>query len=479
MGLAHYKKEMLELHKEICLEVSREKIKGITSDIRKVNEDFLFYTPSEKEHTCIQEALNRGAKIILTTQECKEKHLTNEAKFFSHPRMQEIYPKVCSFMWKKQPSNICAVTGTHGKASIAYFFSQICSLSGKSATAPGNIYLNSKITPGTKRESEFATADAAEFYKTLNNLADNNIEYCCLEASAGEIESRKMDDVKLKAVAFSDLVYEDFLQTEEMEKHFQTKLRLFSEILPDDGIMILPSRNEHATKIKKHCPNKRVFTYGRTEDDIQLLSQLPSPNGQVLTIKVLGKEEVVLRTTILGKFQGNNLMIAIGLALSCGIEPFNIEYEKIRPPAGRMEFLENFQQEFKIMTDGAQTPGELQDLLLSLRWHFPYNDITLVLTCRENCAKKDRLTMSQIASKMANKIIVTDSTLQGNSAKQMRYELMSHCPKAIEIEGKQKAIEYAMNNCKPSEMIVILGEESKENVELMIGTTLNRVVTSS
>ncbi|ABD45596.1 conserved hypothetical protein [Neorickettsia sennetsu str. Miyayama] len=446
------------LYEQICLEISKGRIKNITSDPQKVGKDFLFYAPSEKEHAHIREAINRGARSILTNQKYEEECLAQGVNFFVHTQPQQIYHEVCSCMWKKQPAYMCAVTGTSGKRSVGHFFSQVCTLAGKKAVS-----LSASNEPtdalGLWQEKDHMILDAADMYSILDDLAGRRIEYCCLAISGAAIESRMIDSVNLKAAAFSNLLRDDLEQPEDIDKRFQMKVRLLSEVLPEDGIMVLPVASEYTTRIIQHCPNKKVCTYGRATSDIQLISQLPTQKGQILTMKVLGKE-MVIHTNILGKFHGNNLVTAMGLAISCGIDPSSIEHEQISPLAGYMEFLEEYGEERKIMTDCAQTPSELHDLLLSIKWHFPYNDVTLVLRCSENYEGKNTLKMAKIAAKMVNRIIFTSDSNGSTLTEKSRRELMSCCPKAIEIEDRKKAMEYAINNCKPSEIIVMQGVKS-------------------
>ncbi|QHD65029.1 Mur ligase family protein [Neorickettsia findlayensis] len=470
---------MAALYEQICLEISKGRIKNITSDHQKVGKDFLFYAPSKKEHAHIKEAINRGAKSILTNQEYEEEYLKQGVNFFVHTQPQQIYHRICSFMWKKQPTYVCAVTGTSGGRSVGHFFSQVCTLAGKKAvtlTVSNEPVETLELWQGKDR----MISDAANMHSILDDLADKKIEYCCLAVSGAAIENRMIDSVNLKAAAFSNLIRDDLAQPEDAEKRFQMKARLLSEILPDDGTMVLPFASEYTTRIMQCCPNKKVCTYGRAASDIQLISQLPTQKGQILTMKVLGKE-VVVRTNILGKFQGSNLVTAIGLAISCGIDPSRIEHEQISPLAGYMEFLECCGEDRKIMTDCAETPSELQDLLLSMKWHFPYNDITLVLRCSEDCEGKNTLKMAKVAAKMVNRIIFTGDSNGSTLSERTRRELMFCCPKAIEIEDRRKAMEYAINNCKPSEIIVIQGVRSPTDKSRIINNAdamLKAVVTS-
>ncbi|ACT69228.1 Mur ligase family protein [Neorickettsia risticii] len=448
---------MAALYEQICLEISKGRIKNITSDPQKVGKDFLFYAPSEKEHAHIREAINRGAKSILTNQKYEE-CLEQGVDFFVHAQPQQIYHGICSFMWKKQPTFVCAIIGTSGRKSVGHFFSQVCTLAGKKAVTL-SVSNEPMDTPKLWQEKDHLISDAADMYNILDDLAERRIEYCCLAISAAAIESRMIDSVNLKAAAFTNLLRDDLEQPEDVDRRLQTKIRLLSEILPENGIMVLPVASEYTTRIMQHCPNKKVCTYGRATSDIQLISQLPTQKGQILTMKILGKEMVV-HTNILGKFQGNNLVTAMGLAISCGIDPSSIEHEQISPLAGYMEFLEDYGEERKIMTDCAQTPSELHDLLLSIKWHFPYNDVTLVLRCSENYEARNTLKMAKIAAKMVNRIIFTSDSHGSMLTEKTRRELMSCCPKAIEIEDRKKAMEYAINNCKPSEIIVMQGVKS-------------------
>ena len=62
--------------------------------------------------------------------------------------------------------------------------------------------------------------------------------------------------------------------------------------------------------------------------------------------------------------------------------------------------------------------------------------------------------MGKIANSLADKIYITDDNPRYESAKKIRKEIISNCPKAIEIKSRYLAIKTAINNCEEGENFI-------------------------
>ena len=80
----------------------------------------------------------------------------------------------------------------------------------------------------------------------------------------------------------------------------------------------------------------KVITYGKKNSDITLLKQIPTANGQYLTIQI-GDEIYNAFFPIFGQFQAYNLLCAIGIVISSGMDYQRMCIDKLASPPGRME----------------------------------------------------------------------------------------------------------------------------------------------
>ena len=133
--------------------------------------------------------------------------------------------------------------------------------------------------------------------------------------------------------------------------------------------------------------------------------------------------------------------------------------KKIRQIPGRLESIKipsKTKKKISIFIDYAHTSDALKKSLQALK----KNSIKLsvVFGCGGDRDKKKRPLMGEIASRFANKVYVTDDNPRHESAEKIRKEIISHCPKAIEIKSRYLAIKTAINNCEEGENLLIAGK---------------------
>ena len=121
--------------------------------------------------------------------------------------------------------------------------------------------------------------------------------------------------------------------------------------------------------------------------NIDLIDVKATPDGLRLSVGYMGQTAVV-EVSLLGKFQAENLLCAVGLAVADGV-PFEAVIECVSSVVGvrgRMELVGRSHSGAGIYVDYAHTPDALQSALQALRFH-----ISGRLHCR-NCMLENHLT---------------------------------------------------------------------------------------
>lgn len=430
-------------------------IHGLTSDSSKVKENFIFCALSENANNYINEALKKGAVVIISN-----KQQDYDVLQFIHPKPKEIYHRLAQNFYNKQPKNICAVTGTNGKTSVAYFFQQVCNLSGVNAASIGTLGVLSNIK-AVEEELALTTPDSSDLHRILFNCKKNEIEYVILEASSHGIDQHRLDSLKISAAAFTNLSHDHYDYHYNAVDYFKAKLRLFTKIPKKNKTSIIniddPHREHIFLQLKK-INNNNLLTYGKNgqnKPDLKILEQIPLPYGQIAKIKIFNK---VYKCTVklFGEFQIYNLLAAIGLALETGIDISMVNFDLIKSPPGRMEEVQN-KYKVKTFIDYAHTPDALRQALEALKWHLPELRIILVFGCGGNRDHEKRAKMAEVAHRIAHKIIITDDNPRDEPAENIRRDLLKFCPNAQEIPGRAKAIEYAITHAKNNEVVLVAG----------------------
>jgi UDP-N-acetylmuramoyl-L-alanyl-D-glutamate--2,6-diaminopimelate ligase len=209
-------------------------ITGVTADSRAVRAGFLFAAlPGAKLDGAafVKDAIAKGAVAILGSEVVRA-HAGGAATIIDlNPRKR--LAEIAARFYGRQPGTIVAVTGTNGKTSIASFVRQIWTRLGVKAASFGTVGV---VSPAGTKPLQHTTPDPVEIHRLLAELVDEGVDHVAFEASSHGLAQYRVDGVKLKAAAFTNLTRDHLDYHETFEAYEQAKLRLFSEVLPADGV---------------------------------------------------------------------------------------------------------------------------------------------------------------------------------------------------------------------------------------------------
>src|SRR6185369_1500140 len=161
-----------------------------------------------------------------------------------------------------QPDTIVAVTGTSGKTSVADFARQIFIRLGHKAASLGTIGL---IKPDGSVYGGLTTPDPVSLHQTLTKLAAEGVTHLSFEASSHGLDQHRLDGVRLKAAAFTNLGRDHLDYHPSMEAYLAAKLRLFDELLLPGGTAVVNADAEHAAQVIAAARQgaRAILTVGR------------------------------------------------------------------------------------------------------------------------------------------------------------------------------------------------------------------------
>ena len=118
------------LLKNLIRDISENKknisISGIASNSKDVKKNYIFFAIKGNKvngEKFIQDAIKKGASIIICSKQCKYKN--KNIQIIKTNNIRYLLSEISSKFYKLKPKNIIAVTGTNGKTSVANFFLQI------------------------------------------------------------------------------------------------------------------------------------------------------------------------------------------------------------------------------------------------------------------------------------------------------------------------------------------------------------------
>ena len=438
-------------------------IKGISCDSKKILKNFIFVATKGKNndgHKYIFDAIKKGAIFIVIERKELEKNLKKKKINFIYTKNSRLFlSKIASNFYVNQPKNIFAVTGTNGKTSVAFITNEIwrnCNIKSASIGTLG------VISDEYKKKLELTTENSIEIHKILSILHKKKINHICCEASSHGLDQHRLDNIKLDVAAFTNISHDHFDYHKNFKNYFNSKMRLFLKVLKKGGVAIINSDLPETKKILNLCKKNKIktFTYGYNSTDLKLVTFYKENNIQKIIIN--HKNKIFNYTIpIIGDFQIYNSLCAICLAYFSGISINKClkAIKKIPQIPGRLESItipNKMKKRISIFIDYAHTPDALKKTLQTLKKNSV--KLSVVFGCGGDRDKKKRSLMGKIANSLADKIYITDDNPRYEPAKKIRKEIISNCPKAIEIKNRYLAIKKAINSCEEGENLLIAGK---------------------
>ncbi len=452
-------------------------ITGITADSRAVLPGFLFaaLTGARRDGRAFAaDAAARGAAAILT-DDAAALGLSPEARarvaviadINPHRRLALLAAR----FYGRQPRTIAAVTGTNGKTSIVHFTREIWTAAGHSAASLGTLGL---VTPAGRRPGALTTPDPVALQRDLAALRAQRIEHVAVEASSHGLAQFRLDGLSVAAAAFTNLTRDHLDYHRDMAHYRAAKERLFTALLMPGGPAILNRGSGEFPLLARLCRERGhpVLGYGAdAASELRLVAAEARPGGQDLLLEVFGQRHR-LSFPLLGEFQAENALCAVGLAIATGV-PAQVAIAaaaRLTGVPGRMEFVAEGAGGAAIVVDYAHTPDALATVLAALRPHAPRRLVAL-FGCGGDRDPGKRPLMGRVAAAAADRVYVTDDNPRSEDPAEIRRAILAAAPGAVEIGDRRHAIETAIAGLGAGDLLLIAGK-GHETGQIVGGETL-------
>jgi UDP-N-acetylmuramoyl-L-alanyl-D-glutamate--2,6-diaminopimelate ligase len=436
-------------------------IVGVTSDSRKIGPGWLFAAlPGSivDGRDFIPMALAGGAVAILTgpgddIPGAVVVHSQDPRRAFALAAAKLAGP---------MPRHCLAVTGTNGKTSVATFTRQILAAEQLGCASIGTLGLVVS-RPGQPGEAltppGLTTPDAADLANQFAGLARSGIDYVALEASSHGLDQRRLDGVSLSAAGFTNLTQDHLDYHGDMETYLAAKLRLFDQLLPQDGTAVINVDGARSEDVVSVCKTRqlKLITVGTRGDTLRLLDRKPDGRGQNLTLSLDGKT-VTVHLPLVGGFQAENALVAAGLAMAAGLDAETAvqALANLSGAAGRLQHIGSVSGA-EAYIDYAHTPDGLKSLLEALRPHTP-GRLVVVFGAGGDRDRSKRPQMGAIAERLADVAIITDDNPRSEDPASIRAAISAAAPSARIIGDRRQAIETGVMDLQTGDVLVVAGK---------------------
>ena len=443
-------------------------IRNIVTDSRRATKDSLFICIKglvRDGHEYIENALENGASVIVA-ETVRDACVGGAAAFI----MLDNTRKVASLLYNAfygEPTKklkIIGITGTNGKTSTSTLLYEIFKAAGLSVGLLGTVCRitadGRALSPQRRSElSDMTTPDPEELYAYFAEMVRDRVEYVIMEVSSHALALDKVAAINFDTAVFTNLTRDhlDFHQT--MEEYFRAKRKLFE--ISRQGLINIGG--EYGKRLTLECPCP-FFTCSATYGDFCALDvKMQGLDGISYTHKgPYGELDVT--SPMCGEFAVENTLMAISIARMYRIAPEVIQgtVAHFCGARGRMERVELDTDELTVIIDYAHTPDALERLLLNVRpLVSDRGRVCLVFGCGGERDRGKRKLMGAVASRLADRVIVTADNSRGEDLQQIISDILKGIDKEkcySVIPDRERAIHEALAMSCRGDVIVMAGK---------------------
>ena len=447
----------------------------ITSDSRAIvpGDAFAAYPGESTDgRTFIPDALRRGAGSVLwedagyewpaiwRTPNCGIANLKQELGFIA----DQVYGHPSQRLWT------VGVTGTNGKTSCAHWIAGALSTLGRTAAVTGTLGngLYGALEPATN-----TTPDAAALHEMLRRWSIAGAQSAVIEVSSHGLIQGRVNGVKFDVALFTNLTRDHLDYHRTMDAYGAAKARLFA--WPTLKCVVINAEDPFGQQLIDSCRNQglAVLTYGQYMGDITTRNLGLGVNGIAAAVTTpWGKAEFC--SQLVGSFNVSNLLGVLGvlLASEVALEDAVAQLACFEPVEGRMQKLGGGGQPL-VVVDYAHTPDALEKVLLALRPVATSRSgrLVVVFGCGGDRDPGKRPQMGAIASRLADKVVVTSDNPRGEEPEAIIAQIIAGTldsrARIVRIAGRDAAIAGTIAEAAESDTVLIAGKghETYQEVE--------------
>lgn len=355
------------------------------------------------------------------------------------------------------PGTIVAVTGTNGKTSCVELTRQLWRMEGHHAASIGTLGIT---TSDETVVTGLTSPDIATFLSNMAGLEREGVSHVAYEASSHGLHQYRAEGPRVMVGAFTNLSRDHLDYHGDMAAYFTAKLRLFSEVIANDGTAVVWADDPKAVPVIDLARERglKLFRVGEAGEELRLISRVPSQLGQVLMVEAEGKSYKVT-LPLIGAYQAANALISAGLVIASGGDAARTlgNLSRLQPVRGRLERAVISRAGAPVYVDYAHTPDALEAAIVALRPHTKHR-LILVFGAGGDRDTGKRKEMGIIAARDADVAIVTDDNPRSEDPALIRRAILKGCPKATEIGDRRAAIATAIEMAGADDIIVIAGK---------------------
>jgi UDP-N-acetylmuramoyl-L-alanyl-D-glutamate--2,6-diaminopimelate ligase len=415
--------------------------------------------------TFIDKAVKRGAVAVLTDEAGLAYCTSIPALVVSDVRTAGALISASLYQNPTRDIASIGITGTNGKTTVSTLLYQIFTAVGRDTGLIGTV--ETRIGAEVLKSSR-TTPEAPELQALAAVMRERHMRHLVMEVSSHALALKRMKGSHFAIAAFTNLTQDHLDFHQDMDSYFAAKAALFTSEYAQQAFINIDSSYGQRLADQVKIP---MTTLSRTNKSAtwHFTETHNVARGVEFSARGAGGILIDSHTQLCGGFNLDNLLLALAIAVECGIDP--IELAAITPSLtgapGRLEAV-SLGQRYRAFVDYAHSPDAVSNVLAAAR-EFTPGKIIAVLGCGGDRDAGKRPLMGRALVEGADAAIFTSDNPRSEKPseilKQMTSSLKFHAPSQI-IEDRTDAIRAAIALATDDDTVLVLGKGHESGQEI-------------
>lgn len=352
-----------------------------------------------------------------------------------------------------------AITGTKGKTSISFMLKSILENAGIKTGVIGTtgIYYGDVAI-----KTDNSTPESYEIHRCFSKMVENDCKAVIIEATSQGFKLDRTAGIMFDIGIYTNLSPDHIGGNEHADfaEYLACKKMLFGQC----KLGIANSDSEYYADMvgDASCPIK-TYSLEHAADCVGKDLRFTSDENRLCTSFkcFVGGDDLDVALTIPGKFYVYNALAVVLAAKEFGVDDDIIVHSlKNASVKGRMEIVPTTNGS-TVIIDYAHNELSVQSLFDTVKAYNPQK-VTTVFGCGGNRSKLRRYAMGEIVGNNSDFAIITSDNPRFESLDLIINDILVGMKKTqgkyIIIQNRKEAIEYAVKNAVPGEVVLIIGK---------------------
>jgi len=434
-------------------------VTGICTHSGDVTDGSLFvaiYGTDIDGHDFIPQAIDNGASAIISNG--------RELGILPVPNIKVANPRLAAsrvaaeyYGHPTKELTVIGITGTNGKTTTASILNKIMKSADIQTAQLGTLGI---IADGFSPEKTLTTPDPISLQRTFRTLADKGFTHIIMEVSSHALDQHRVADVNFDIGAFTNLSSEHLDYHPSMDDYFHAKTKLFHS-LPITGTAIVNFDDERGPAMARESQAPVVALSKCGPADIyytELSVDLKGIHGMVKAGDML----INVSSSLLGEFNAENILCALSLAVSLGIDPDFIQngITNCQTISGRMESFQ-LKNGASVIVDYAHTSDAYTKVLSTIhQMKIPEGKMNIVFGCGGDRDTTKRSEMGRIAEQFGDRLWITPDNPRSEEINEINDQILTGISDTNHrvFEDRSIGLNAALAALNKEDILVVLGK---------------------